>query len=35
MPRPAIFTASTVYGPMPPACRWSWKARKNKFDQAP
>lgn len=21
--------------PMPPACRWSWKARKNKFDQAP
>ena len=24
-----------VYGPMPPACRWSWKARKNKFDQAP
>ena len=26
---------SIVYGPMPPACRWSWKARKNKFDQAP
>ena len=26
---------SSVYGPMPPACRWSWKARKNKFDQAP
>ena len=20
---------------IPPACRWSWKARKNKFDQAP